>query len=159
MAELIQYANGVPGIKWPVDKVALQIGRAAEINDIWLDDAFVSKKHAQIVIKRDSSRQKGLEYFLQDLQSTNHTYVNNEQVSECQLNHNDVIMIGKNKLVFLSEGVQEYVTADDFQDDKTETMESDFVQEQPEESMDDITVMSSSSLSGKHKFSRRLNIY
>lgn len=174
MAELIQYANGVPGIKWPVDKIALQIGRAVEVNDIWLDDAFVSKKHAQIVVKRAPGDEKGLEYFLQDLRSTNHTYVNNEQVAECQLSHNDIIMIGKNKLVFLIEGIQDYVSVADFQEDNTETLSSDFSVAQPkgdipkeeisveeiqQKELDDLAAMSSSNLSARHRFSRRLNIY
>lgn len=159
MAELIQYANGVPGIKWPVDKLVLQIGRSVDINDIWLDDSFVSKKHARIIVKRKPGSDDELEYFVQDMQSTNHTYVNQESVDESVLRHNDVLMIGKNKLVFVSEGVEEYVTINDYKDDKTVQMESNFIEAEIEESVQDVTFVSSSDMSAKHRFSRRLTIY
>lgn len=161
MAELIQYVNGVPGIKWPVDKLVLHIGRSSELNDIWLDDAFVSKQHAQILVKRNPKQHDLLEYFIYDLQSTNHTYLNQELVENNQLQHNDILMLGKNKFVFLCEGVQEHVTPDVFVDDESETKQivSEFVETPVEESSNDITVISTSSISGKHRFSRRLNIY
>lgn len=161
MAELIQYVNGVPGIKWSVDRLVLHIGRSSEQNDIWLDDAFVSKQHAQIVVKRNPEQQDLLEYFVSDLHSTNHTYVNQELVEYCQLRHNDILMLGKNKFVFYCEGVQEHIVPDVFVDDqtKTEQIESEFVESSIEENIGDTTIISTNSMSGKHRFSRRLGVY
>ncbi|MDH5180903.1 MAG: FHA domain-containing protein [Gammaproteobacteria bacterium] len=162
MAELIQYANGVPGIRWPVDKPILHIGRAEESNDIWLDDAFVSKKHAQIIVKHNPDAPGGVDFYVLDLQSTNHTYVNQESIAEYRLQHNDVLMIGKNKLVFVCEGVKSYLSSADFSDNQTETLPAAAIPEArevvEEESSDDLTLITATSLPDKNRFSRRLNI-
>ena len=112
MAELIQYANGVPGIKWPLDKTIIRIGRSDHNNDISLDDGFASKSHAQIEIicSQDGT---DLEYYVRDLKSTNHTYLNQMPVEHSRLSHNDTLVIGKSKFVFLCQGVREYVSLDE----------------------------------------------
>lgn len=168
MAELIQYANGVPGIKWPLDKTIIRIGRADNLNDIPIDDAFASKAHAQIEIIINEDR-TGLEYYLRDLQSTNHTYLNRSTVSHTKLAHNDTLMIGKSKFVFLCEGVREYVTLDDLAKYSAERLA-----QQSEASLssavDEITrevrkpdtsrplTPRYNSVAGRYKFSRRLHL-
>ena len=170
MAELIQYANGVPGIKWPLDKAIVRIGRSDNQNDISVDDAYASKSHAQIevILNEDKS---GIEYYLRDLRSTNHTYLNQAPVEHVKLSHNDTVMIGKSKFVFLSEGVRDYVTLEDVgsysadvaaQESEAslssavEEITREFKRVEDEEDLD-ATVLSSKS--GSYKFSRRLNIY
>ena len=104
MAALIQFASGAPGIKYQLDKRYLCIGRGAAENDICLPCSFVSKHHAVIEIV-ESERGKGeVDYYLQDLNSTNHTYVNNQQISRVCLQDGDVIRIGKNTLKFDARG-------------------------------------------------------
>lgn len=67
------------------------IGRHPD-NDIVIDNRLVSAHHAKIV-----QAQNGLQ--LADLNSTNGTYVNNDQVAEYQLAHQDWIGIGKHILI------------------------------------------------------------
>jgi pSer/pThr/pTyr-binding forkhead associated (FHA) protein len=67
------------------------IGRHPE-NDIVIDNRLVSAHHSKIV-----QTQNGLQ--LVDLNSTNGTYVNNDQVAEYQLAHQDWIAIGKHILI------------------------------------------------------------
>lgn len=169
MAELIQYANGVPGIKWPLDKAIVRIGRSDNKNDISLDDAFASKSHAQIEIVCNENG-TGLDYYVRDLQSTNHTYLNQTPVEHIKLSHNDTLVIGKSKFVFLAEGVREYVSLE-----KLATYSADAALKLSEESLstaveeiteefrkpadDELLTTMYSSESGRHKFSRRLNFY
>ncbi len=61
-------------------------------NDIVIDNRLVSAHHAKII-----QDQHGLQ--LIDLNSTNGTFVNNDQVAEYQLAHQDWITIGKHVLI------------------------------------------------------------
>lgn len=169
MAELIQYANGVPGIKWPLDKTIICIGRSDSKNDISLDDAFASKSHAQIeVVVNDE--QSGVDYYLRDMKSTNHTYLNQTPVEHTRLSHNDTVVIGKSKFVFISEGVRDYISLEELQNYSVELVakESDeslsiaveeiteeFKRPESEELVNTVYV----SEADRHKFSRRLNLY
>lgn len=169
MAELIQYANGVPGIKWPLDKSIIRIGRSDNSNDISLDDAFASKSHARIEVVINEA-QSGIDYYIRDLASTNHTYLNQAVVEYTLLSHNDTVVIGKSKFIFLCEGVPEYVSPEELQNYSVElaTKESDesltiAVEEiteefkRPEE--DELVSPVHNPESARHKFSRRLNLY
>ncbi|MDH5446020.1 MAG: FHA domain-containing protein [Gammaproteobacteria bacterium] len=169
MAELIQYANGVPGIKWPLDKTVVRIGRSENLNDIAVDDAYASKSHAQIevVFNQDTSE---LEYYVRDLESTNHTFHNQSPIQHVKLSHNDTVMVGKSKFVVLIEGVREYVSAEQatvITAEKTKNAEESLAEVVEEitrefkhaEDEDDLDSTIFASESGRHKFSRRLNIY
>lgn len=169
MAELIQYANGVPGIKWPLDKAIVRIGRSDSNNDISVDDAFASKVHAQIEIVVNDD-EGGLDYYVRDLHSTNHTYLNQAPIEHTRLSHNDTLVIGKSKFVFLCEGVREYVSRE-----LLDSYSSELASKQSEESLStaveeiteqfkkpadsDLVTTVYSSESGRYKFSRRLNFY
>jgi pSer/pThr/pTyr-binding forkhead associated (FHA) protein len=71
------------------------IGRAEDA-DIIINDPFVSSKHALIV-------KRGSKLFLQDLNSTNGSFLNGKRVRNkpVKLKENDEILIGKKKLTFL----------------------------------------------------------
>jgi pSer/pThr/pTyr-binding forkhead associated (FHA) protein len=81
--------------EYPMDKDVYTIGRKPD-NDIQIDNPVVSSHHAKI------SRQ-GRKVVLEDLGSTNGTFVNKKKVSKCELKHKDVVFIGKHTLVFLSD--------------------------------------------------------
>lgn len=64
------------------------IGRHSSCTiQIGLDDLRVSNKHAEILID-------GTEIVIEDLNSTNHIFVNNEQIVKTRIKHNDVIRFG-----------------------------------------------------------------
>jgi len=111
MAILIQYANGVPGVKFALDHPEISIGRALT-NDISIDDEFVSKHHAIIQLIKDEVTSEVV-CILIDNNSTNHTYVNNVKVAAHQLDENDKIYIGQNEFRFSAE----YVSVSDFYTD------------------------------------------
>jgi len=101
MPALIQFASGAPGIKYQLDRRYLSIGRDTAENDISLPCAFVSKHHAVIEVVEE---EEGHVFYLQDLNSTNHTYVNDREISRVQLQDGDIIRIGKNTLKFDARG-------------------------------------------------------
>ena len=75
------------------DKDVVSIGRNVN-NDIHIDNLSVSKNHAKIVRDKDS-------YQVQDLNSTNGTYLNEKMVSKAALKHKDVLTVGKHTLEIL----------------------------------------------------------
>jgi pSer/pThr/pTyr-binding forkhead associated (FHA) protein len=72
-------------------KEEISIGRNAG-NDIQIDNLAVSGKHARIIKDRDH-------YYVEDLNSTNGTFVNEEKISKKILKENDQITIGKHTLI------------------------------------------------------------
>jgi len=77
------------------DKNIITIGRNLE-NDLHIDNLSVSKNHARIVRENEA-------FVIEDLKSTNGTYVNEKMVSQQALKHKDVITIGKHCLEVLLE--------------------------------------------------------
>ena len=78
----------------------VSIGRAHEA-DVRLDAPDVSRRHASIYKLTER-------YFLEDLDSTNGTFVNNERVQSTELHDGDLIEIGKFLLVFANGQVTPY---------------------------------------------------
>lgn len=66
--------------------------------DIFLDNLSVSGEHANIFTIGEDS-------FIQDLNSTNGTLINNKRVSKHHLRNGDVVTIGKYTLVYMAEPV------------------------------------------------------
>jgi hypothetical protein len=83
-----------PGTERELDSSAVTVGRAAE-NDLVLDsDEFASTKHARIEPRRDG-------VWLEDLDSTNGTFVNGMKVKQRhKLSPGDVIRVGETDLRF-----------------------------------------------------------
>ena len=81
--------------EYPMDKASYTIGRKPD-NDIQIDNPVVSGKHARVF--RD-----GRKVVLEDLGSTNGTFVNKKKISKVDLKHKDIIFIGKHTIVFLSD--------------------------------------------------------
>lgn len=95
MAKLIlKFANEV------IDHIELRqgdmkIGRRPG-TDIQIDNLAVSGEHANLFTI-------GEDTFIQDLGSTNGTFVNNKQITKHHLRNGDTISIGKHTLVYISE--------------------------------------------------------
>lgn len=98
MALLVQITDTGTGIRLPIEKQKITIGRDADC-DISLEDELVSKNHAtlEVVLTPDENR---IEYMLQDMESTNNTYVNDERIDLCRLKDGDIIRVGMNNFRF-----------------------------------------------------------
>jgi hypothetical protein len=71
------------------------IGREDQC-DIRLLDQSISRKHARIIFQNE-------EFIIEDLDSTNGTYVNGIRIVKCVLRQNDMIQVGDVKMVFSEE--------------------------------------------------------
>jgi diguanylate cyclase (GGDEF)-like protein len=71
-----------------------EIGRSAR-NDLPIDQESVSRHHARLTFD-------GADYWLQDLNSTNGTYVNDDLIREHRLRDGDQIHIGRSILKFMT---------------------------------------------------------
>ncbi len=107
MAKLVLSMNGVVQGEYELTQERLTIGRKPD-NDIPIDNLAVSGKHALVITILDDS-------FLEDLGSTNGSYVNGKLVKKHALKDGDVIAIGKHELKY----VNEHATADDDDFEKT----------------------------------------
>ncbi len=102
MAILVLTHEGLTLKRIPLDKAVLRIGRKTD-SDIFIDDMLASHNHATVHIVENMAAAGGAEVFIEDLGSTNHTYVNGVPIDRLKLNHNDVIRIGKHTFKFLDE--------------------------------------------------------
>jgi pSer/pThr/pTyr-binding forkhead associated (FHA) protein len=99
MAKLVLSLNGAVQGEFELDQERFTIGRKPE-NEIQIDNLAVSGKHSMIITILDDS-------FLEDLGSTNGTYVNGKLVKKHALKDGDVIAIGKNELKYLNENASD----------------------------------------------------
>jgi len=79
----------------PLDKERITIGRKPQ-NDIQIDNLAISGNHAVIVTILNDA-------FLEDLNSTNGTYVNGRPIHKHFLQDGDVIELGKYRLKYIKE--------------------------------------------------------
>ena len=75
-----------PGVVFPLEGW-ITVGRAAS-SDIVLDEQFVSSTHARLV-------PRGQFYYVEDLGSTNGTFLNEKQVTDAQLKMDSRLRIGE----------------------------------------------------------------
>jgi pSer/pThr/pTyr-binding forkhead associated (FHA) protein len=102
MAILVLIHEGLTLKRISLDKAEIRIGRKTDA-DIFIDDMLASQKHAMVEIVDNQDAPGGADYFIQDLGSTNHTYVNGDPVDRRQLASGDVIRIGKHTFKFIDE--------------------------------------------------------
>jgi pSer/pThr/pTyr-binding forkhead associated (FHA) protein len=110
MAALIQFASGAPGIKYSLEKRHITIGRGTSGNDICLPCSFVSKHHARIEVVDSLITEGGFDVYIEDLGSTNKTYVNEMPITRCKLEDGDVLRIGRNTMKY--DGSDEFPNLD-----------------------------------------------
>lgn len=99
MAKLLKMQNGEVTEEFPITKPELKIGRASD-NDIILHDDTVSSHHAVITAVAVSNDGLVQEFRIQDLASTNKTYVNNKEINEQKLKDKDVVRVGLSHFEF-----------------------------------------------------------
>lgn len=102
MARFILMVDGVGVNQFDLDSGNLTIGRSPD-NDVHIDDLAVSSRHAVIESVKDEDFSGHTAFWLQDLGSTNKTYLNSLEVSRHRLHHNDVVKIGWNQFKFIDE--------------------------------------------------------
>lgn len=75
-------------------EASITLGRKNE-NDIVLKDPYISNEHSQIILDED-------QYFLEDLESANGTYLNGEQILDVvKLKNGDRIKLGQVEFLYV----------------------------------------------------------
>ena len=91
--EIVGPDNSLRGVDLSDEDV--DVGRSSDCKlQLLLNN--VSRRHARIILRND-------EYLLEDLGSTNGTFVNGVRVVRCVLRNNDLIEIGEAKITFVEE--------------------------------------------------------
>ena len=103
-ASLILSLNSSVLGEFALDKERITLGRKPE-NDIQVDNLAVSGQHAAIITILSDS-------FLEDMDSTNGTFVNGKLVKKHALKNGDIISIGKHELKYVND---EATSEDDFE--------------------------------------------
>jgi pSer/pThr/pTyr-binding forkhead associated (FHA) protein len=100
MGKLVVSLDGVVIKEVQITKEKTTLGRRP-YNDIVIDNLAVSGEHAQM-------QMVGNDVFIEDLNSTNGTYINGKAVRKQLLSNNDTIEIGKYKIKFITEVTDEF---------------------------------------------------
>jgi pSer/pThr/pTyr-binding forkhead associated (FHA) protein len=100
MGKLVVSLDGVVIKEVQITKDKTTLGRRP-YNDIVIDNLAVSGEHAVL-------QMVGADVFIEDLNSTNGTYINGKAVKKQLLAHNDTVEIGKYKIKFLVEDGVDY---------------------------------------------------
>ncbi len=95
VAKLVMTSSAGERQEYPLTKETTTLGRKPG-NDIQIDNLSVSGKHAQVITILEDS-------FLEDLGSTNGTYVNGKLIKKHALEHGDRITLGKFQLTYENE--------------------------------------------------------
>ena len=98
-AHLSISSPGQPEFKVPLSRREVTIGRDKDCR-ICLPLVNISRIHARIVIV-------GEEYRLEDLNSTNGTFVNGVRVSRCVLRDNDQVRVGEARIAFVQQRIKD----------------------------------------------------
>lgn len=99
MARMILSLDGQVLAEYNMSKERYTVGRLQD-NDIRIDNPTVSGHHSLVInILNDS--------FLEDLNSTNGTYVNGRLVKKHALQNGDVVTVGRHQLRFIDGGAEE----------------------------------------------------
>ncbi|HMM84952.1 MAG: FHA domain-containing protein [Gammaproteobacteria bacterium] len=100
MGKLVVSLDGVVIKEVQITKDKTTLGRRP-YNDIVIDNLAVSGEHAVL-------QMAGPDVFIEDLNSTNGTYINGKAVKKQLLAHNDTIEIGKYKIKYLVDNGTDY---------------------------------------------------
>ncbi|UDF36014.1 UNVERIFIED_ORG: FHA domain-containing protein [Shinella sp. XGS7] len=100
MGKLVVSLDGVVIKEVQITKDKTTLGRRP-YNDIVIDNLAVSGEHAVL-------QMVGNDVFIEDLNSTNGTYINGKAIKKQLLSNNDVVEVGKYKIKFLLEDSADY---------------------------------------------------
>lgn len=97
MPKIVLSMDGLVLKEIALDKQRISVGRKPQ-NDIQIDNLAISGEHAAITTILNDA-------FLEDLNSTNGTYVNGQPVKKCALKDGDIVELGKYRLKFIKDAV------------------------------------------------------
>ena len=100
MGKLVVSLDGVVIKDVQITKDKTTLGRRP-YNDIVIDNLAVSGEHAVL-------QMVGADVFIEDLNSTNGTYINGKAIKKQLLQHNDTVEIGKYKIKYLVDEGSDY---------------------------------------------------
>ena len=100
MGKLVVSLDGVVIKEVQLTKDRTTLGRRP-YNDIVIDNLAVSGEHAVL-------QMAGADVFIEDLNSTNGTYINGKAIKKQLLTHNDTVEVGKYKIKYLVDESSEY---------------------------------------------------
>ena len=100
MGKLVVSLDGVVIKEVQITKDKTTLGRRP-YNDIVIDNLAVSGEHAVL-------QMVGGDVFIEDLNSTNGTYINGKAIKKQLLTHNDTVEIGKYKIKYLVDESSDY---------------------------------------------------
>ncbi len=100
MGKLVVSLDGVVIKEVQITKDKTTLGRRP-YNDIVIDNLAVSGEHAVL-------QMVGADVFIEDLNSTNGTYINGKAIKKQLLQHNDTVEIGKYKIRYLVDDAGDY---------------------------------------------------
>ncbi|WP_397535974.1 FHA domain-containing protein [Roseateles sp.] len=100
MGKLVVSLDGVVIKDVQITKDKTTLGRRP-YNDIVIDNLAVSGEHAVL-------QMVGADVFIEDLNSTNGTYINGKAIKKQLLSNNDVVEVGKYKIKYLLEDGGDY---------------------------------------------------
>src|SRR3954462_6329164 len=100
MGKLVVSLDGVVIKEVQIIKDKTTLGRRP-YNDIVIDNLAVSGEHAVL-------QMVGQDVFIEDLNSTNGTYINGKAVKKQLLAHNDTVEVGKYKIKFMVDDGTDY---------------------------------------------------
>lgn len=103
MPKIVLSMDGLVLKEIALDKSRISVGRKPH-NDIQIDNLAISGEHAAITTILNDA-------FLEDLNSTNGTYVNGQSVKKCALKDGDIIELGKYRIKFIKDAVQPDATS------------------------------------------------
>ena len=99
MPKLVLMHDGAVIREYPLDKERVSVGRRPS-NDIQLDDQTVSGTHAIFLVLHH--------VYVEDQNSTNGVLLNGKRVGKRQLEHGDIVRIGRHELKFIDDKAQDF---------------------------------------------------
>jgi pSer/pThr/pTyr-binding forkhead associated (FHA) protein len=100
MGKLVVSLDNVVIKEFQITKERTTLGRRP-YNDIVIDNLAVSGEHAVLTAAQS-------DVYIEDLNSTNGTYINGKAVKKQLLANNDVVEVGKYRIKFLAEDAEDY---------------------------------------------------
>jgi len=129
---LLQYDGENAGKRFVFSGECMVIGRKVERVQVWIDDRSISREHCRIDLD-------GLRAFVTDLDSTNHTFVNEVRIDgSTELAHGDMLRVGDINLRYFARGGADQLLFDKIYrlaitDRMLDVFRKDYLQERIEE--------------------------